>query len=136
LSTSTIADPRRRLIVLMWLVALHSFLVGIGLIVLKPTAMPFFGLQPFVEKFFPVQGGVFHLIMCLIYLLGAVNPERFDNLIILAIIAKFMAAAFLILYYILGSQVWMVVLSAVADGLMGLVILLAYRSFIRPAHPS
>jgi hypothetical protein len=121
---------------LLWLVALHSFLVGIGLVLLPPTAMPFFGLQPFVEKFFPVQGGVFHLVMCLVYLLGAVNPERFDNLIILAIIAKFMAAAFLTLYYVLGSQVWMVLLSAVGDGLMGMVILLAYRSFTRPAPPS
>jgi len=53
--------------VFLWLVAVHSFLVGIGLIVLPSSAFEFLGFNPTFERFFSTQGGVFHSVMVLRY---------------------------------------------------------------------
>ncbi len=117
--------------IILWLVAIHSFFVGIGLIFMPASVMPFFGFEAYAEKFFPVQGGVFHLVMGVAYALAAKDVERFGGLIILAIAAKFMAAIFLFTYYISIDKIWMVLLSAISDCLMGIGILLAFLSYSR-----
>lgn len=90
------------------------------------SLMPFFGFEVSVENFFPVQGGVFHLVMATAYALAAIGMDRFGGLILITIVAKFMATVFLLIYYFAVDKVWTVLLSAVGDILMGMVILLVY----------
>ena len=111
---------------LLWLVATHSLLVGFSLILMPASVMPFFGFESYAEKFFPVQGGVFHLVMAVAYALAAIDTERFSGLIILAIVAKFMATVFLLIYYFMVDKIWTVLSSAIGDSLMGIAILLAF----------
>lgn len=109
------------------LVALHSFLVGVGLIVFPPALMEFFGYGVCTERFFPSQGGVFHIAMAVGYAMAAYNLKRYECLIIFSIIVKFMATVFLFVYFFLVSSIWLVILSGISDFLMGLIILILYR---------
>lgn len=121
-----ILSARKCLIIILWLVSIHSFFVGLGLIFMPASLMPFFGFEVSVENFFPVQGGVFHLVMATAYALAAIGMDRFGGLILITIVAKFMATVFLLIYYFAVDKVWTVLLSAVGDILMGMVILLVY----------
>lgn len=116
----------------LWLVALHSFLVGVGLIVFPPSLMDFFGYGTCTERFFPSQGGVFHIAMAVGYAMAAYNLKRYECLIIFSIVVKFLATAFLFIYFIFVSSIWLVILSGISDFLMGLIILILYR-FIKGA---
>ncbi|MDZ7764780.1 MAG: hypothetical protein U5K00_10170 [Melioribacteraceae bacterium] len=116
----------------LWLVALHSFLVGVGLIVFPPSLMDFFGYGACTERFFPSQGGVFHIAMAVGYAMTAYNLKRYECLIIFSIVVKFLATAFLFIYFIFVSSIWLVILSGISDFLMGLIILILYR-FIKGA---
>ena len=57
----------RILKILLFLMSIHSMCVGIALIVTPVEMFSFFGYTPVTEKFFPVQGGVFHIIMSFVY---------------------------------------------------------------------
>lgn len=126
-----ISDARKRLSFVLWLVSIHSFCVGLGLILMPASAMPFMGFNVYVENFFPVQGGVFHLVMSVAYALAAIDRERFGGLILMAIVAKFMATVFLFIYYFLIESVWTVLFSGIGDCLMGIAILVAFLSYSR-----
>lgn len=119
---------------LLWLIALHSFVVGVCLIFLPLTLFEFFGFAAISEKFFPVQGGVFHIIMAGVYACSAFNPERCRDYIRLTIIAKFTALLFLLLFYLLIDRQLVVLLSGLGDGLMGLLVVLLYRNHLRLAN--
>ena len=122
--------------IILWLVAIHSTFVGIGLILMPASVMPFFGFEAYTEKFFPVQGGVFHLVMGVAYALAARGVERFGGLIILTIAAKFMATIFLFIYYFSIAKIWTVLLSAIGDCLMGITILLFFLYFSKGKKPT
>jgi len=125
-------DPRTRLSLLMGLIALHSLLVGIGLILLPADVMSrFFGFHLFGEKFFPVQGGVFHLVMAVAYAMAALHPVRDRALLVFSAAAKGMAFCFLLLYFMLVDPVPLVLLSGIGDGVMGALIVWADRSRAR-----
>lgn len=113
--------------VFLWLVALHSFLVGIGLIVLPTTVFESLGYNPTFDRFFSTQGGVFHIAMACCYALAAYNLKRFEQLIVFSIIVKFIATLFLVIYFILVSQQVLIILSGISDLIMGLVILVLYQ---------
>lgn len=109
--------------IILILVSLHSLLVGTLLIVLPGKSMPFFGFCVPVEKFFQLQGGVFHYVMAVGYFMAAIWYNRYHGLILLAIIAKFFSTIFLFSFYLLVNQVWVVLFSGIVDCLMGLAIL-------------
>ena len=90
-----------RLSVLLWLVALHSLVVGLGLVLVPPETMQLFGYGPYQERFFSVQAGVFHFVLVVAYALAAARPRRFPGLLLLSVAAKFMATAFLALYFVM-----------------------------------
>ena len=110
---------------ILWLVAIHSFGFGISLIVLPISVIEFFGFQ-LAEKFFAVQGGVFHIVVSLAYIMAARDLDNSKNLIILSCTAKFMATLFLLSYFFFVSHIFMVIFSGIADFFMGLAILLTY----------
>lgn len=112
--------------VFLWLVSLHSFLVGIGLIVLPTTVFEFLGYQSTFDRFFSTQGGVFHIVMAVGYAMAAYDKKRFECLIIFSIIVKFIATIFLIIYFIIISSQLLIIFSGISDFLMGLVLLFLY----------
>lgn len=129
-----LTNSRLRLSVLLWLLGIHSFVVGVGMILLPVSQMPFFGLAVVTEKFFPVQAGVFHFVLALAYILAAKTLDRFHGLVILTILAKFIATFFLFTYYFFIKQAWIILLSGVGDFLMGTLVLLAFGTYKKNAE--
>lgn len=135
-----LTDSERRLSAILWLVALHSLCVGLGLILVPPDLMGRFGYSPYQERFFSTQAGVFHFVMVTCYGLAAANVNRYEGLIILSIAAKFIATIFLLIYYFFVDAIWVVLASGLADFTMGVVILWAFRihrsSTLSPSDPT
>jgi hypothetical protein len=129
-------DRQKRLGLILYLVSIHSLAVGLGLILLPLSLMPHFGFQVAVEKFFPVQGGVFHIVMSLAYAMAGYRTLRQEDLIVLSIAAKFTATVFLVAYGLFVHPIWMVWLSALGDAIMGSVILWAWRDCRRQSGPT
>jgi len=112
--------------VFLWLVAVHSFLVGIGLIVLPSSAFEFLGFNPTFERFFSTQGGVFHIAMSVGYAMAGYEKIKYKQLIVFSIIVKFIATVFLISYFLIISSQWLILMSGISDFLMGIIILYLY----------
>ena len=110
----------------LYLVGLHSILVGIGLIILPLSYFSLFGFDQVTEKFFPVQGGVFHIVMSIAYFLAGRDPVKNNVLVIFSIIVKLCATIFLIVFYFTISSTWMILLSAIADCFMCVTIYYMY----------
>ena len=117
--------------VFLWLVALHSFCVGMGLILIPLAYYDMFGFGNYRGDFFKIQAGVFHLVMVMAYSLGAYDPVKYRVLIIFAILAKFTATFFLLGYSLFIDMIWTVLVSGIADALMGLILLGLYRKLVR-----
>ena len=111
--------------VLLWLIAVHSFVAGILLIILGPEQLSLFGFD-IQEKFFSTQGGVFHIVMSVAYVIGAESIEKSNQIIFFAIIAKFIATVFLLSYFFFKNPIWMVLISGICDFLMGIVLLVVF----------
>ena len=114
----------------LWLIAVHSICFGMALIIFPTGWIEFFGFQ-LREKFFADQGGVFHLIISLAYIIAALDPENSKKFVFLSYMTKFAAAAFLFSYYLFDRPIFMVLLSGVGDLMMGLAILISYRLYIK-----
>lgn len=119
--------------------AVHSFIVGIALILLPAPYLEFFGLKGYHYTFFQAQGGVFHVVMALAYILAVkyITPygEKFSGaresgLIVLAVSAKSMAAVFLTVYFMLSEKAWVIILSAFGDAFMAFVLFILYRKYM------
>lgn len=113
--------------IFLCLVAIHSLLVGVGLILLPISVIEFFGYQNCSERFFPSQGGVFHIAMAVGYAMAAYNIKRYECLIIFSIVVKFIATVFLFVYFFFVSSILLVLFSGVSDFLMGIIILILFR---------
>lgn len=113
--------------VFLWLVAIHSFLVGIGLIVLPSSAFEFLGFDPNFDRFFSTQGGVFHIAMAVGYAMAGYDKIKYEQLIVFTIIVKFIATIFLVIYFIIISSQLLIIFSGISDFLMGLIILFLYN---------
>ena len=118
--------------IFLYLVAIHTFCVGIGLIFMPLDIYGFFGFEGYQGNFFKIQAGVFHLVMCGAYIPAAINPQGNRSLLLFAVFAKFTATVFLISYSLFRESIWMVLFSGIFDFLMGLVILWFYLRLIRP----
>jgi len=114
----------------LWLIAIHSIGFGIALVILPIPVIEFFGFH-LEEKFFAVQGGIFHIVVSLAYIMAALDLDDSKKLIILSCTAKFMATLFLLSYFFFVSHIFMVIFSGIADFLMGLAILFTYLLFQR-----
>jgi len=123
-------SPSQRLSFFMWAVAAHSIIVGIILIVHTPVLIKMIGFKAIHEPFFPCQGGVFHLVMAIAYIYGAMDIHKNRNMIIYAVIVKMTATLFLFSYYYFFERLWIIFLSGMMDFFMGAVTwgLLAHAS--------
>jgi hypothetical protein len=77
---------------------LHSLAVGIGLMFMPVSWLPFFGFEPYARNFYQAQGGIFHIVMCVAYTMAALRFQKYECLIHFTIIAKFIACGFLFVY--------------------------------------
>lgn len=108
------------------LMALHSLGVGLALIVLPFGVLSWFGLTVDPYRFFSTQGGVFHIVMSIAYLMASRAPLAERSLLIFIIAAKWLAFFFLGFYFLFGEMVPTLALSAVADGVMGLIVMVFF----------
>jgi hypothetical protein len=120
---------KKQLQILLLLIAVHSICFGLALIVLPPDIIEYFGFQ-LEERFFAMQGGVFHIVISYAYLIGARQPDHYRHFIFMAVLAKFSATVFLIGYYFLIGNILIVLLSGIIDGMMGLAIMIFFRNYI------
>lgn len=113
---------RKTIKVLLWLYAIHSTLVALGLVFIPSKYLNIFGLLNYQGSFFQTQAGVFHLVMAVAYAIAAQKADPCCPLIWFIIIAKSMAFVFLLIYYLFFEQAWIIGVSAVGDGLMAFVL--------------
>ena len=93
--------------------------------------MKFAGFNPGCDHFFPTQGGVFHLLMFVVYLMGATHIEKYHHFIVFSIFVKAVATFFLMIYCFAAEFKWVIFLSGIGDGVMGLMIFLAFQHYLR-----
>jgi len=122
-------SPSNILSLVMWAIALHSLMVGIGLVIRPTVLMEVFGFGTCYERFFPTQGGIFHIVMAIGYGMAAFNPDDHYSLVRFALIVKTVAAVYLLLYYLLIDTLLIVFLSGVIDGMMAGAIWLTNRYY-------
>lgn len=121
--------PETQLRVFLWLIALHSLSVGIGLILFPPSYLEFFGFENYSYSFFQVQGGVFHIVMAMAYIMAIKYMYKSPGLIVFSVSAKSMATVFLIIYYLFFESSWMIIMSALGDAAMASILYFLYNRF-------
>ena len=97
---------------LIILIALHSIGIGIGLLWSPVWAFKMAGWENVNPLFFPHQAGAFHIVVAFAYLIEYFHYRG-------------------ILVLLLGEHSWVVLLSGVADALMGIVAFIIHRYAIR-----
>ncbi|MBP1606497.1 MAG: hypothetical protein H6Q08_1871 [Acidobacteria bacterium] len=129
------SNPDRLLDWLVALIALHSLAVGAALVFLTEWGVRFGGWTGAYPLFFPRQFGVFHFAIAAAYLI-----ERFAYRgVSILLVAKFVAFVSLIDATFRFGDSWTIPLSAIGDGLMGLVVFVVWRwtqRWPRGLHPS
>ena len=109
---------------LVVLVALHSFVVGLFLVLVPEWGARFGGFGAVSPLFFARQAGAFHFVAATAYL---VEYFRYRGVLLL-VITKSVAVAFLLMTSVLDTVPWVVPLSGVADGFMALAVVLLRRA--------
>jgi hypothetical protein len=110
------AGSRRLTDTFVVLVALHSYAVGIGLLLLPRFALPMGGFTLPADLFFVHQGGVFHLVVATGYL---VDWFRHRSLALM-LLAKGFASVFLASSWLIAADPpWLVGASFLQDAAMG-----------------
>ena len=108
----------------MVLIALHSFVVGLFLVLVPEWGARLGGFGPVSPLFFARQAGAFHFVAATAYL---VEYFRYRGVLLL-VITKTVAVVFLLTTSALDEVPWVVPLSGVADGVMGLAVVLLRRA--------
>ncbi len=108
---------------LIILIGLHSFAVGLALMLAPLWVAGFFGWGEVTPPFFARQAGIFHIVLAVGYVLEYSRHRSIS----LLIMAKAVAFVFLLSVTFISGSPWVVPFSGVADGLMGLVAYLVRR---------
>jgi len=122
---------------LVGLIAAHTVAVGAMLLAFSSWSVLVFAGWPHADPlFFPRQAGIFHFVLAFCYLW---EYFRYRGIAIL-VVAKTLAMVFLLGATLLDHVPWVVPLSGVMDGLMGLAVVavrrLSGRSPCRDAGPA
>ena len=126
---SDLISARKRLSVILWITAFHSFCVGVGLVIQIPDVMRFFGYTMCTESFFPAQGGVFHIVMAVGYALAGYNPQSYRCLASFSVFVKAAATLFLLVYYFFFKSIWSVLVSGIGDGILMALIWVTLHTY-------
>lgn len=108
----------------VYLVALHSFCVGIALSFFPRWAASFGGWGDAEPVFFICQGGAFHLVIATAYIMEYSKNRTLH----LMIFAKCFAVVFLSSAWLLNENfAWAVPLSALGDAIMAVLAVILSR---------
>lgn len=110
--------------ILLFLIVLHSFIVGLMLMFAGEWAVAFAGWSGADPIFFIWQAGAFHFVLAA----GYVMEYRRSGSIELLLVAKTTAFVFLIGGSLLTDTPWSVWFSGVADGAMALTAFVVHRA--------
>jgi hypothetical protein len=123
---------------ILWLIAVHCIAIGLTLIIQSTVLMEWSGFGSEYERFFPAQSGVFHLLMVVAYVMGALNSKRYHYLIIFSMIVKGFATTFLLIYCFMVEFKWTILIFGLVDGVVGAMIFiaLAYRLHFQKTYGS
>jgi len=108
---------------LVYLIALHSFIVGAMFLSAPQWTIRFAGWQGIDPVFFAFQAGIFHVVLATAYL---IEYGRYRGIAIL-VTAKVIAFVFLTAVTIFTAIPWAVWTSGILDGLMALVAWWVHR---------
>jgi len=109
---------------LIVLIAIHSYTVGFFLLFLTRWGTAFGGWGDVTPLFFARQAGIFHVVVATGYLYEYFRYRGIG----LLLTAKILAVLFLTSMMMVAEPApWSIPLSAVGDGLMGLVAYLVHR---------
>jgi hypothetical protein len=109
---------------LVVLIAVHSIVVGLILVLVPAWGARTGGFGAVQPLFFPRQAGIFHFVAATAYLL---EYFRYRGVLLL-VVTKCVAVVFLLTTSAVDSVPWVVPLSGIADGLMGLAVALVRRA--------
>lgn len=109
--------------VLVWLIALHTFTIGVALLVVPEWALRVGGWRDIPPLFFPRQAGIFHFVLGFGYL----RELRCRGSVSLLLLAKSAAFLFLMTSALVWTPPWFVPFAGVTDGLMGLAAWWVHR---------
>jgi len=112
---------------LIFLIALHSIIVGVMLLFFAEWAIDFAGWSGADPIFFIWQAGVFHFVLAAGYLVEYSRTKTIS----LLLIAKTTAFVFLIGGSLLADTPWSVWFSGLADGAMALTAYIVHRAVTR-----
>ena len=113
--------------ILVFLISLHSIIVGIMLLFFGEWAVRFAGWAGADTIFFIWQAGVFHFVL----VAGYVVEYSRHRSISLLVIAKTTAFVFLVGGSLLADTPWSVWFSGIFDGAMALTAFLVHRAVTR-----
>jgi hypothetical protein len=113
---------------LLYLVALHSFFTGLGLVLQPEELIRWGGWGDVSQPFFAAQGGVFHILMAVLYAIAARRDEQRAVLVPYIVFVKIAAAVFLLIYYLCLQPVWLVLVSGIADAAMAAALFVLHRN--------
>ena len=112
---------------LIFLISLHSIIVGLMLLFAADWAIRFAGWAGADPIFFIWQAGAFHFVLATGYLLEYSRSQTIS----LLLVAKTFAFVFLIGGSLLAETPWSVWFSGFADGAMALTAYLVHRAVKR-----
>lgn len=119
-------NAEKYLKIFLILISLHSLSIGISFIFFPIDYFELFGYNKINERFFVFQGGAFHIVMAIGYLIAAyINSEK-KVFLIFIITVKFLATFFLFTYFIF-NQIWIVLISGFSDFIMAIIIYYFYK---------
>ncbi len=110
--------------ILIFLISLHSIIVGLMLLFAADWAVRFAGWAGADPIFFIWQAGAFHFVLATGYLLEYSRSQTIS----LLLVAKTFAFVFLLGGSLLVETPWSVWFSGVADGAMALTAFLVHRA--------
>lgn len=129
--TLKILTSEKRIIPLLFgLIAFHSFLVGFFLIFHPFETINAFSYEATNEHFFAVQGGVFHVLMAMLYVLVALQRHHLRCLIYFSLFVKCSAAIFLFSYYLFVKRIFLVLVCGLGDFAMAILIFLVILKIV------
>ena len=117
------------LVFVLYMISVHSFFVGLGLIFIPNSFLELLGYAECSERFYRSQGGVFHIAMAINYVLAASNIKKNEPLIWLTVIIKLIATLFLFTYTIFEKELIVVIFSGISDLAMGGLVYFLYQKY-------
>jgi hypothetical protein len=104
--------------VIVLLVSVHSFAIGLTLLLIGGETFAPFGWKPDCEQFLFHQVGIFHVVLSLLYIIEYLRYKRVNSILL----AKGAAFVFLMIEYFFLTREFPLLISGLTDGCIGVVV--------------